>query len=576
MAERINNHMFQRWMNDACRYEEPWRKANEQCYAYYDGDQWTEEEKTQIDERGQQPTVINTIQPTIDMIRSIEVDRRVDFQICGREGSDDNKSDLLTALLKHVLDVCNFDYFHSAVFLDGLIGGRGWMECDKYTDERGKDMIKVENIPWENVYLDPFSRKPDASDARFIIKTKWVDRDVLKKLFPESADNIDSVFDNDFKGQEYEAQNKAGDRGIGNYYDHKTQRVKVCYCYYTMPEYEDVKVLNEKTGEEETKSVLKQNVHFVIFSDEIILQGSAEKHSQNKNPLGINYYPLIPIYCMRDRKGRPRGIVQGLIDIQDQINKLNSKFLWTVATNRVIIEEGAANDPEKAQEEYQKPDGFVILNDGGLGKIKIDDKSRDLSYMANHLNFLLSTEQRISGVNDSMLGLGGTNERSGIMQSTRISQGSAMQTSILENLFFSKQRIALVLLRLIGKYYTDYRVLRITQPNGTTDKYEFNKPVIDPETGKPTSLLNSIEDTLYYDVILKKVPPFNSMRERQLLLISEVLKSGVVIPPQVAAKIILGSMDLPNKSDLLLEIENFYKDQAVAQAQMQAQGLPPK
>ena len=198
MAERINNHMFQRWMNDACRYEEPWRKANEQAFAYYDGDQWTEEEKAQIEERGQQPTVINTIQPTIDMIRSIEVDRRVDIQVCGREGSDDNKSDLLTALLKHVLDVCNFDYFHSAVFLDGLIGGRGWMECDKYTDERGKDMIKVENVPWENVYLDPFSKKPDASDARFIIKTKWVDRDVLKKLFPESADDIDSVFDDDY------------------------------------------------------------------------------------------------------------------------------------------------------------------------------------------------------------------------------------------------------------------------------------------------------------------------------------------------------------------------------------------
>ena len=204
-------------------------------------------------------------------------------------------------------------------------------------------------------------------------------------------------------------------------------------------------MLNERTGGKEEKKVFVQAVHFVIFADDIILQGSAEDDKANENPLKVDLYPLVPVYCMKDRKGRPKGIVTDLIDIQDQINKLNSKFLWTVASNRVIMEEGACRDPEVFREEMQKPDGLGILNDGGLAKIRTDDKYRDLSYMSNHLNFLLSTEQRISGVNDSMLGLGGTNERSGTMQNTRISQGAAMQTTILEILYFSKQRIAMVI-----------------------------------------------------------------------------------------------------------------------------------
>ncbi len=570
MTDRFPTHKFARWLRSAQRFEEQWRRSNQQCFEYYDHEQWTEDEKSEIEERGQQPFVLNTIRPTVDMVCAQEVERRNDIQVCGREESDDSKAALLTALLKHVFDTCHFEYYHSQCFKDALIGGRGWLETGVYTDERGKEMVKVDQVPWENVYLDPYSRKPDASDARFIIKIKWIDRDVLKKLFPTKADEIDSTFDDDYKGQEYEAQMESSDRGQEFYYDPKTQRVKLCECWYTVPEKRTVKVLNERTGAKETKEVFVQAVHFVIFADDIILQGSAEDDKANENPLKVDLYPLVPVYCMKDRKGRPKGIVTDLIDIQDQINKLNSKFLWTVASNRVIMEEGACRDPEVFREEMQKPDGLGILNDGGLAKIRTDDKYRDLSYMSNHLNFLLSTEQRISGVNDSMLGLGGTNERSGTMQNTRISQGAAMQTTILENLYFSKQRIAQVILRLIGKFYTDYRIVRITQPNGLTDNFEFNRPVRDEQGNFTGEIFNAIEDTLYYDVILKRVAPFNTMRERQLTIFAEVLKSNV-IPAPVAAKMMLSLSDMPNKEDLILELENFYQAQAQQAQAAQAQ-----
>ena len=149
--------------------------------------------------------------------------------------------------------------------------------------------------------------------------------------------------------------------------------------------------------------------------------------------------------------------------------------MWTMMSNRLIVEDGACDDLETVREEYQRPDGVVKLNHGGLSKIRVDDKYRDLSFMSNHLNFLLATEQRISGVNDSMLGLGGTNERSGVMQSTRISQGASMQTVILENMFFARECVARAILKLIGRYYTDYRIMQITEPNGERVNYEFNK-----------------------------------------------------------------------------------------------------
>jgi hypothetical protein len=211
-----------------------------------------------------------------------------------------------------------------------------------------------------------------------------------------------------------------------------------------------------------------------------------------------------------------------------------------------------------------------MLRSGGLSKVRVDDKYRDLSYMSTHLNFLLMTEQRISGVNDSMLGLGGTNERSGIMQSTRISQGASMQTSILENMFFARECIARVILKLIGRYYTDYRVMQITEPNGERVNYEFNKveQQISEETGEIEKyVFNKIDNILYYDVILKRVPPFTNIKERQMQIFSEVLKTGV-LPAEIAGKIMLSLSDLPNKEDLLLEMQNVMLEQQNAQAAM--------
>jgi hypothetical protein len=310
----------------------------------------------------------------------------------------------------------------------------------------------------------------------------------------------------------------------------------------------------------------------VIFSDEVILQGSATDHKANKPDLDIDAYPLIPMYCRRDRKGRPAGIVHNLIDLQDQINKLQSKFMWTLMSNRLIVEDGACEDLETVREEYQRPDGVVKLNSGGLSKIRVDDKYRDLSYMSNHLNFLLATEQRISGVNDSMLGLGGTNERSGIMQSTRISQGASMQTVMLENMFYARECVARVILKLIGRYYTDYRVMQVTEPNGERVNYEFNKKEqeINPETGETQErILNKIEDILYYDVILKRVSPFTNLKERQMQIFSEVLKTGT-LPPEISGKIMLELSDLPNKQDLIMQMQGI-QDQQRQMAEMQAQ-----
>ena len=565
-----SQHRFRRMLGAAERFEDTWRRENEENFRYYDGDQWTDEEKRTLQLRGQPPVVVNLTGAMIDMVRALEVQQRVDIQVVGREESDDNMATLLTALLKQVFDRAQFDYFLSQAFTDALIGGRGWIKLDVKPDTRGKDQILIDYVPWEQVYLDPFSIKPDASDARFIIRVKWVDRDVAKMLFPDSEEIIDSRFDSDaFEGQEHEAQMNGSDRGFDRYYDYKSQRIKICECWYTKPVRKNVEVTDEKTGRKKQVEVFDKEVHRCIFSDDIILEGSALDDSRNKNPLKVNMIPLVPLVCSKDHKGHPVGMVKNMIGIQDEINKLNSKLVHKFGTRQVIAEASAVQDPEELRQEMQRPDGLAILNEGGLSKVKIDYNTEDMGFISNHIGLMLQMLQRGTGVNDSTLGFGGVNERSGIMQSTRIAQGNSLHTPKLENIQFCKRRVAYIALRLMGAYYTDYRVLRVTQPNGMTESYAFNQPEIDPATGKPTKILHQIEDTLEYDVILKKVPPFDSIRDRQLVIFSEVLKTGV-IAPEIAAEILLSLSDIPNKEDILRRTQMMAQQQQDMAAQQQA------
>jgi hypothetical protein len=134
--------------------------------------------------------------------------------------------------------------------------------------------------------------------------------------------------------------------------------------------------------------------------------------------------------------------------------------------------------------------------------------------------------------------------------------------------------VARVILKLIGRYYTDYRIMQVTEPNCERVNYEFNKKEqeINPGTGEVQErILNKIENILYYDVILKRVAPFTNLKERQMQIFSEVLKTGT-LPPEIAGKIMLELSDLPDKQDLIMQMQGIQQQQQqIAAMQAQAQ-----
>lgn len=550
----VVNHRFHRWLAAAERFEQAWRKRNIQNTDFYDGDQWTEEEKAVIESRGQQASTLNIVRPTVDLVLALEADRRIDFQVVPREPSDELVAMILTELLKQVVDQSDFDYWQSEAFRDAVIGGRGWIEVRVEKDERGQNQVYCGRVPWEQVYADPFHAASDGSDIRWAIRCVWTDRDWVKKKYPDKAELIESTFDDDYRGVEYEAQQATADRAVSPYYDPRNGRVKLCEVWYLDSD---------------------RVVRHAVFTDNIFLKGSPDDDSANVNPYKGNVFPLIPVYGFRNRKGEPRGLVEYLVCYQQSLNKINSKYLWNSSANRIVLEEGAVEDAETARDEWNRPDGMVVLAPGGLAKVRTEDHLNENSLLVQYMQFLVGMTQRTSGINDALIGLGGTNERSAQQQQSRISQGTFMQTGLFERLFQARKRVARTCLRLIGHYYDDRRVARVMAPNGTSEFYELNKPEGMTDQNKPV-LANEIGDILRYDVVLKPVPAFSVTRQNTMQMFAEVAKSGV-LPPNVVGEVLIELSDLPNKQNLIWRMEQGLQAQAQAAADQAAMdnGTPP-
>lgn len=535
MARAGPLHTFDRWLSGAVRYEEDWRQDALTFSQYYDSEQWTDAEEAILAERGQAPSVLNLIRPTIDNLIGTQAERRIDFQVLPREESDELLAKILTELLKQTFDVSKYDYYETAAFRQGITCGRSWFEV-WYDKER--DQVMVDHIPFDEVYCDPFHRKPDCSDALWIAKQVWMDRDEAKETWGEKADLIDSAFTDAYEGIEYKAQQDAPDRSF-SYYDSRTDRIMVVDMWYR----------------------IKGTLHHVVFSDEVFLEGSEDGPNDSPLPAAIKCFPLVPYYAMRATDGTPLSLVKLLKNIQDQLNKENSKYLWSISSNRVFAEKGAFDNPDEAREEINRPDGFVMLRDGGSQKVKTEDNLRESQHILAHMQWLVVLMQRISGVNDAALGVGGTNERSATQQMTRIMQGAQMQTSIIENLYMTKRVVAETVLIFIGAYYTKRRVVREMAPNGSFSFATVNGEGMD-EAGEKF-IENPIRDVLNFDVLLKPSAPFSTVRQLMLQTFAEIAKA-IPLPPEIVTEIFIKNSDLPDKAELIRRVQDYYNAQAKA------------
>src|SRR3972149_3447358 len=72
------------WYHEGRDLSSKFRQESQVDCNYYDNEQWTEEEKEELKDRGQAAIVINRIKPTLDLVIGTETKARVDFKAVPR------------------------------------------------------------------------------------------------------------------------------------------------------------------------------------------------------------------------------------------------------------------------------------------------------------------------------------------------------------------------------------------------------------------------------------------------------------------------------------------------------------
>lgn len=533
---------------------------------YYDNIQWSEEEASALRERGQAPIVYNVIAQTINWVIGSEKRGRTDFNILPRGKEDTKPAQTKTKLLKYISDVNRLPFSRSRAFEDSIKVGIGWLE-DGAQDEDDGEPIYSRYESWRNILHDSASTELDFSDGRYIFRSKWVDVDVAKALFPGREAQIeDAIVDASLYGSfdmvdgdvpmdymEFERSNYAVARTLVT---HKRRRVRLIECEYRVPEkvnrmrggvfkgeiYDDqdpnhIDAIQSGTSVVVAKVMMRVRLAHMTVKDLLWESPSPYRH---------NRFRFTPVWCYRrGRDNLPYGMIRPIRDIQDDINKRASKALHILSSNKVIMDEGALPEGvtmDEFAEEVARPDAIIVKR---AGKELVINAERDLA--APHLDLMsrgIQMIQQVGGVTDELLGRT-TNAVSGIAVQKRQEQGSLATNKPFDNLRLAAQMQGEIQLSLLEQFYDQKKTFRITNERGSPD-------FVDVNDGLPE---NDITRTKA-DFIISEADWRATMRQASAEQLMEMIGK---MPPQIGMMLLdlaVESMDIPNREEIAKRIRN--------------------
>ena len=552
-----------------------------QCDAYYRGNQWDPADLSTLDDQGRPALTINTILPTINAVLGEQTTRRMDVSFKPRGRGQQEIADVLTKLFMQIADNNKMDWIESQVFSDGLIQDRGWFDVRIDFDDHIQGEVRVTPKDPLDVLIDPDAKEYDPKSWNEVFETRWMTLDEIEEQYGRSkADKLritgeqGSVLGSD--SVEYE-EARYGDTSASVEYnqgnttnpeenralrsirvvERQYYRLKECMFYVDsvtgdMREvpYNWGKRKREQFADQFGLEILTKHVRKVRWTttaDLIVLHDEWSPYDS---------FTLVP-YFPYWRRGRPFGMVRNLISPQEQLNKISSQELHivnTTANSGWIVETGSLNGMTADDlEEHGAETGLVLeFNRGSNPPAKIPPNQIPAGLDRISQKAALNIKQ-ISGISDAMLGTDSP-EVSGVAIQAKQNRGAMMIQVPLDNLTKTRQYLAEKILNLVQAYYTEERLIQITDE---TDPLKRREPLTLNEVTPEGMIINDL--TLgEYDVVIGTAPARDNFEEIQFAEAIQLRQVGVPIP-----------------DDLIVEYSHLQRKGEIAQRIRAMQGTEP-
>ena len=524
------------------------------CDEYYQGDQWDLDDQAALEAEGRPALTINTILPTINTILGEQSSRRADVKFKPRRGGSDDVAHTLTKLYMQIADNNKLDWVEQQVFSDGLImDGRGYFDVRMDFSDHVEGEIRITAKDPLDILIDPDAKDADPKTWNEVFESKWMTLDEIEELYgkdksnqllfvaengmsfgPDSVEYQETRFGDTETNDDYFGAGVPGDEEYRNVKalrvverQHKKLTRAAFFVDRTTG---DQRECPSQWGEAKCKKFAKKydmelitkvirRVRWTVTCDQVVLHDDWSPY---------NDFTIVPFFCYF-RRGRPFGVIRNLLSPQEQLNKIASQELHivnTTANSGWMVEAGSlvgmtADDLE----EHGAETGLVLEYARGTNppqKISANQIPTGLDRIGQKAQ---ANIQSISGINDSMLGTDSA-EVSGVAIQAKQNRGAIMIQVPLDNLRKTRQYLAEKILNLVQTFYTEERVIQVTNEE---DPMQPREPMMLNASTPEGDIINNLTIG-EYDVIVSSAPARDSFDETQFAEALSLRQAGVAIP----------------------------------------------
>lgn len=484
------------WWRDSSRRTRKARNAIKDDFAFYAGNQWSQQDEAHLKELKRPIVTFNRVAPTIDAVAGTEETNRQETRFIPRDKSreDGAASEMWTETARWVRDECDAEDEESHAFRDSVICGMGWTDTWVDFEASPDGQIIIERTNPLEVYWDPDATRRNLSGGRRVQRIKMMAKEEIKAQWPgvplrgltDHVVRLDNVEDphNADEADEY-INDQGGRRGAGP----KEHPVLETQWWERRPIYrmidpntdetvfltkDEHDALQEQAEEQYGKKIPSlrqtQRRYFQAFTVGKTLLEKQELHpNDNDHIRGFTLQAITGKYDEKER--RFYGLMRGMKDPQQWSNKFFSQIQDIINSNAkggLLAEQTAFENPRKAEEDWAKPEKIVWLSDGSLSGQKPRVQERTSAAVPPGLDRLMqiaiSAVRETSGVNIEMVGLAARTQ-SGIVEQSRIAQGLVTLSIFFTALRRYRKEQGRVLLHMMNTYIPDGTMIRVVGKN---------------------------------------------------------------------------------------------------------------
>jgi hypothetical protein len=548
------------------------------------GEHWPQNEKHKRTLEGRPALTINKLPTFLHQVTNDQRQNRPSIKVHPvDDNADPETARVIQGIVRHSEYASNADVaYDTAVNSAAAIGFGYFRIVTDYTDETSFDqdiVFKRIRNPF-TVYFDPASTEPDGSDARKVVITEKMHRNLFASRYPNAqACNMSLVTGSGDRYANWLWQDYVR---IAEFY--RIEEEEVTLVMLTNGEVgfkEDLLALPEGvTIKAERPSTRRKVVWYKVTAVDVL----------EKAEIPCRWIPVFPVYGDEldvDGKVLRSGLIRNAKDPSRMYN-----FWMTAATEEVALRPktpyiGAEGQFEGHEEAWSLANNasmpYLEYKPVALGGMLAPPPQRQpmadmpigTLQMAMHAN---DNIKATTGLFDSSLGARG-NATSGKQEIAQQRQGDVANFHYVDNLARTIRHAGRCIIDMIPKLFDTERVVRLLGEDENVTHAAINKPIPpeqqkpDPKTGAIRTVLNDLR-VGKYDVTVSTGPSYSTLRQEAA---DAMIQFGQSWPKlmDLAGDKVVKAMDWPGAEEIAERIERTIPPEIKGEEAEQAE-LPPE